>query len=78
MATTDTRFAAKTSSLAPLTGQADAFADRRFAKPSFTLGRLVVAKFEFPKSRAISEVGPSYTAGDQAQMPPQEQDNGSA
>lgn len=76
MATTDPRFAAKTSSLAPLTGQADAFADRRFAKPSFTLGRLVVAKYEFPKSRAIQEVGPSYTIGEQA-GPPQEQNDGS-
>jgi len=65
----DSKFAAKSTELVPLTDQAQSFAPSTFAKPDFKLGRVVVAAFNFPKSRRFEGFGKSYT---QKGMPDQE------
>jgi len=64
MASTDPKFAAKTTSFAPLTGQADSFSAHTHAKPDFKSGRVVVANFEFPESIKLTDFKPSYRKKD--------------
>lgn len=70
---TSSRFAAKSSSLAPLTRQANSFSPHTYAKPSMSRGKLIVANYQFSNTQRIEGFSPSYSAPpEQEQQPPEE------
>jgi hypothetical protein len=63
----DIKFAAKTTSFAPLTATADSFSAHDKARPDFKQGRVVVADYQFPQSIRLEGLKPSYTRSGQQQ-----------
>ena len=70
MAVSDTRFAAKTTSFAPLTAVAKAFSPHRHARPSFKFGSVVIASYEFPETHRLSGFRPSYSQPESPEASP--------
>ena len=63
----DTKFAAKTTTVAPLTRVADAFSAHTYATPDFRQGRVVVADFQYPDTFRLNDVRTSYTGSTMTQ-----------